>query len=484
MRITNNMISSNAKNNINATKVLVDKYNTQMTTQKKISKASDDPVIAIRSLRLSTSLSHINQYVDNNIPDASSWLDVTETALNNMITILTDVRTQCVNGSTDTLTTEDRNVILQSLKSLQDQVYSEGNADYAGRTVFTGYRTSSKLTFMTDQTDTSYEITQKFTTDDVEDFRYYTEGVTVPTSIDGNTPNCTTDVTEYSYQRLRLGYGNTTDQVSLKINGNDTAFTSYENMSDFDPASLGDDQIAYIQETGEFIFGKNAGKDLVDQNSDVEVTYTKTGFEASDVRPEYYYDCKDITGGQEIVYTFGDQPINFTVANNTDVPVNTQASEILSPNIKRDVDQLVDIVQTSLNAQKKVDDIKSMMKEERYSDKDSQAKLQTYLDSAQKELDYANDNMRKTYAQYVTNFDGYMKDVNLAITDVGSTESRISLIKTRIENQQSTIEELKSSNEDRDISDIIIDYYAMYNAYQSSLTAASKIGERSLLDYL
>ena len=109
MRITNNMIMGNTKTNINSTKVLVDKYNTQMTTQKKISKASEDPVIAIRSLRLSTSLSHLDQYKDNNIPDASSWMDVTQTALSNMKSLLTDIRTQCVNGSTDTLTADVRN---------------------------------------------------------------------------------------------------------------------------------------------------------------------------------------------------------------------------------------------------------------------------------------------------------------------------------------------------------------------------------------
>ena len=73
MRITNNMIMGNTKTNINATKLLVDKYNTQMTTQKKISKASEDPVIAIRSMRMATTLSHRGQYVDNNIPDAQSW---------------------------------------------------------------------------------------------------------------------------------------------------------------------------------------------------------------------------------------------------------------------------------------------------------------------------------------------------------------------------------------------------------------------------
>ena len=101
MRVTNNMITANTKSNINGNKVLVDKYNTQMTTQKKINRPSEDPVVAIRSLRMQTSLSHITQYLDNNISDANAWLDVTETALTNMKKILTDIRTQCVNGYTD-----------------------------------------------------------------------------------------------------------------------------------------------------------------------------------------------------------------------------------------------------------------------------------------------------------------------------------------------------------------------------------------------
>ena len=244
MRITNNMIMSNTKTNINLTKQLVDKYNTQMTTQKKISKASDDPVIAIRSLRLSTNLTHIDQFVDNNIPDADSWLDVTETALKNMKTLLTDIRTQCVNGSTDTLTADDRNTILKQLTAMKSQVYTEGNSDYAGRTVFTGYRTSSKLTFQTDSQKTTYEITQSLGADSLEEKRYYTNGVTVPGTIGTATPDCDTDVKEYSYQRIRLGYGSTTSDVTLSIDGTDTAFTNYKYSSDFDPSKLGDDDIA------------------------------------------------------------------------------------------------------------------------------------------------------------------------------------------------------------------------------------------------
>ena len=50
MRVTNNMIMSNTKININGNKTNVNTLNNQMTSQKKISRPSDDPVIAIRAL--------------------------------------------------------------------------------------------------------------------------------------------------------------------------------------------------------------------------------------------------------------------------------------------------------------------------------------------------------------------------------------------------------------------------------------------------
>jgi len=162
MRVTNNMIMKSSTNNVNATKVNVNDKNNQMTTNKKISRPSEDPVIAIRALRLGTTLNKLDQYVDKNIPDAASWLEVTETAILNMKSLITDMRTLSVNGSTGTLTADDRNTILSQLQALQKQMYSEGNADYAGRTVFTGFRTNSTLTFSEDEADTKYNIKEKF----------------------------------------------------------------------------------------------------------------------------------------------------------------------------------------------------------------------------------------------------------------------------------------------------------------------------------
>ena len=59
-------------------------------------------------------------------------------------------------------------------------------------------------------------------------------------------------------------------------------------------------------------------------------------------------------------------------------------------------------------------------------------------------------------------------------TDVGSKGSRLALTKSRMSEQQMTFKKLKSTNEDKELSDIIIDYTAAYNAYQASMQAASK----------
>lgn len=517
MRITNGMITANTKSNINSNKIMVDKYNTQMTTQKKISKASENPVIAIRALRLQTSLNHLNQYVDNNIPDAQSWLNTTETALNNMKKIITDIRTQCVNGATDTLTDEDRKTILQQLSSLVDQIYSEGNADYAGRTVFTGYRTSSQLTFNVDDPDTTYEIKENFTFEDVKEKRYYFGTTTIPATVNNTTADCPDNTTVDNLYRVRLAYEKvSSNNISIsfdqdiKIGGqtvpaNDAitaastpALKVYASRAEWEASgNIQDNQeeIILIEETGELIFSDEISDQIMETKAGLNVSYEKTGFDKGEVRPEYYFDCTDLsectvdaTGAWDrtkaVNFTKEDQVISYTIANVTELPVNTQASDVFGPDIQRDVEDMIVAINASVNAHDKIAKVKAMMKEAQYAGEEDQKKLQTYLDAAQKEADYADDNLQKMYGAYISNFDGYLEKINIGITNVGSLTNRLQLTQNRVENQQTTIEELKSNNEDRDISDIIIDYYASQNAYKGSLTAAAQVGRTSLLDYL
>lgn len=175
MRITNKVMQNNSLSNINTNKRLQDQLNTQMATEKKINRPSDDPVVAIRALRLRTNVSQITQYYDKNSKDAKSWLSVTEDALTTVSSVIEDLIEQTTKGSNENLTSSDRKTILDALASLRDEVYATGNADYAGRSIFTGYRTDTSLKFKAD-TEKRYSITEQITSGNIDSITYVKTG--------------------------------------------------------------------------------------------------------------------------------------------------------------------------------------------------------------------------------------------------------------------------------------------------------------------
>jgi flagellar hook-associated protein 3 FlgL len=157
---------------------------------------------------------------------------------------------------------------------------------------------------------------------------------------------------------------------------------------------------------------------------------------------------------------------------------------VLNADIGRDVDEMIDAVSRAISANQKVEDIEAMQKMEAYKDDDSQAALEQWLAAAKKERDYADNNLQKLYNTYLGNFDGYLQKANLALTDLGSKDASLALTKNRVTNQQTTVETLKSQNEDRELSDIILDYTSAYTAYEASLQAAAQLNQTTLLNYL
>lgn len=143
MRVPNGMMSNRLLTNINRNLALLDKYNTQGSTGKKIQVPSDDPIIASRSLKFRTMLSEAEQYAKNT-SDATSWIDATETVFVNMNKILEDMKGLMTQGANDSYTLEDRKKILTEYQSLIEQLEQELNSDYMGRNLFSGFRTDKK----------------------------------------------------------------------------------------------------------------------------------------------------------------------------------------------------------------------------------------------------------------------------------------------------------------------------------------------------
>ena len=718
MRITNGMMMNTTKTNINNNKVSVDRLNTQMSTQKKITKPSDNPLIAIKSLRLSTTLSQINQYYGNNIKDAQSWMDVTETALTNMKDILNDAYRLAVNGSTGTLSDEDRQTILTQLKSLSSQLYAEANADYADRTVFSGYKTNSTVTFQDalEASNAKYEINEQLSIDDMQTYTYYANKLDTPSAgeVQDPTANPVGTPQEEILKRLRLAYNKLSNLNSLAYNyavdtssskadgttkGNvtitadmtgaassqlfqwrslrkDSAFTyqadangqmtgaSLEDMNGYklnisskggfsvddpsltmavrettiggvttrtytftdeagntafiaqeaddgngtktayvvdaqgnrvdlaydangvlttvkdsqgnsintnleltvgaaddatitvanadgnvamtakaapvdatdpaqgksyevytsdkqlttklniekmteqefnayltklaaDPDTVSEqykDTIIYLPDSGEMVLGNNIAQTMASEFATLNVNYDKNGFTKGETRPEMYFNCtnkSDFSAANHITYTNYDadgnwihQNINYAVSTNQDMAINTQIHDVVSADCYRDMAEMTDLVQAAIDAHTTVTNIQNMIDSGDYTADDQVAYLKDCLEKAKKQVAYADDHLQKVYGTQIANFEKYLSRVNLRITDVGSRGDQLSLTENRMSNQKTTFTELKSTNEDEELSDVTIDYTSAFTAFQASLKAAGKIDNMTLLDYL
>ena len=208
MRITNKIMQNNSLYNINNNKVTEDQLNTMMSTGKKITRPSDDPVIAIRALRLRSTVAQLQQYYEKNAKDAESWLEVTADAMSNVTSVLTDCVKQATKGANKDLTLDDLTTIITQMDSLAKEYYSTGNVDYAGRYIFTGYRTDTPLTFEEPTTSNYEDINDEFRAENVSDSKRILGKYRLDSSTALDETTDQDEIIERSVGRIRLSYDN------------------------------------------------------------------------------------------------------------------------------------------------------------------------------------------------------------------------------------------------------------------------------------
>lgn len=540
MRITSKIMQNNSLSNINTNKILQDKLNTQMSTEKKINRPSDDPVVAIRALRLRTNVSQVTQYYSKNAPDAESWIKITEDALSTVTEVITNMITRCTSGANENLKSEDRITILEELKKLRDEVYATGNADYAGRSVFTGYRTETTLKFTKD-TQKTYSITEHINSSNIDTITHVKtgdlNGINDANFGDAAHGGITEqDVEESEIHRIRLSYGDVDALASYKdgtvpvINYYDEATGKYVPVqvdtngdgipdTDMDPitvSSVNDIPNPYeaiqnnpngavlIKETGELLLGSNVYDSLMSKKDNVNttfnessilVTYQKTNWEKDDLKPEHYFTCTDKTAadpadyitynanyivpGEEIIK----QAIEYDVGMNQTIRVNTTADEVFTHAIGRDVDDLVDAMQDVVDMEATVARLEKMVKDDKYTDQEREV-IQRQLDAANKALVSLSEKSQKMYEAGVTKMQGHLDMANLAVTNCGTRGKKLELITTRLMSQKTNFETLEAENENVDVTEVAIQLGSAELTYEAALMATSKIMKTSLMDYI
>ncbi len=494
MRITNKMMTNNMMSNINKNKLNMNSLEEQYSSGKKIQKPSDDPIIAVRALKLRTNLSELTQYYEKNIPDAKNWMDVSESALTTVNDVLSQINTYCVQGSTDTLTPKDRSYIAENLGQLKQQIYQEGNTNYAGRYVFTGYKTDSSLLFEDSSSTISYTITQNIPSSEIQSINKVTGSYTLD-DFDDPANDLSQAPQMQSAYRIQLAYSklDSTPPTSIryfKDGVEQTPITSNINSvssTDTNAYTPGPDDVNYIADTGELILGSNVYASLRTADN-MKIEYSKTGFEKGDLKPEHYFDCTMSDSAKPelgtVTYTKADsQPIQYEVNFNQKLTINTEASNSITHDIGRTIDNILQAVNDVTNAESKLDEVNKRLADPALSqaDKDRYTKLK---DQFTTELQLKKEVMQKAFSSGNTVSTKQQDKVNTAVADLGSRAVRLGLIENRLSSQQVDFTDLMSKNEDADVVETYIKYGSAQTIYNASLSAASKIVKNTLLDYL
>ncbi len=538
MRVTNLMMNSNMLTNINKNKEDLSKKFDQYATRQRIQRPSEDPVIAVRSLKYRSQLTELEQYYGKNIPDATAWLDITESALDNINDVLTNMNEYCVYGSTDTLEGVDRNSIAETMEQYKEHIYQSINTDYAGRYVFAGYRTDTPLLYDKKTIDTTYSITEPLTKNDIDRISYveggaeYTAGGTADYYL--STANTARLLETY---RIRLAYGSTdgleklsyTDANGVMQSLYDTTsgtpvvaagftFTEVNSNDSADangngPYTAATNEIKFIKDTGEIILGDEAFKTL-NSSQNISIEYKKTTFDTGDLKPEFYYDCVATTyemdsSGNYVLDGNGDkipvktveyetpseQNIYYEINFGQNLKVNTMANETLDTTIGREIDEILSALTEMQAVEEKLANVEIMLEDNTRNDLDALEKLKEQINT---ELVLRKTVLQEKFSRAITttkevqNGKTYItetgetkqKGVSIAATSLGSRYSRLKLTEERLLDQRTSFTELLDKNESVDLEEAITNYNSALVTYNGSLSAAGKVVQNTLLDFL
>ena len=450
-------------------------------------------------------MSELAQYKDKNIPDAYSWMDVTESALKQVNSILTNMYDYCVQGASDSYELEDRQTIIDTLKQFKDFIYKQQlNSDYAGRYVFSGYRTDTQMLFSAAQKNQTYTITEPQLSSQITSTKFvyggaeYTQG----TSADSYA-NMAPELLECN--KVTLSYDNldaTNDVTISYVDANGvqqtvtattmSVATEPQNIAyNMDANGVGASGVVFIPETGELIIGDDL-YDSIRAAGDFSVQYKKTEFTTDNVRPEHYFDCEVYDAGTNETKIYSNpsgQKINYQVNFSQSLTVNTLGCDSVSLGIGRMIDKIIAAAEDLSGSNEDLAAIEKLIAQTGVDDVDANGNnvlesLNELKSQIETEIVLKNTILQEAFGESLTGIKGHQSQINTSLSDLGARYKRLQLTEAKLKDLQVSYEELLSENEDVDIGEAFIKYTEADLLYQASLSATSKLLGNSLLDFI
>jgi flagellar hook-associated protein 3 FlgL len=142
MRVASKSIYDSVKYNLDNITESLSKANKTVSSGKRITELSDDPVGLIQALDIKSTLSSIEQ-LERNIDLGESWLNSAESALSSVQDLISDTKALCVQMATATTGEAERASAAGTIQNTIDEIISLANTEVNGRYIFAGSNTDS-----------------------------------------------------------------------------------------------------------------------------------------------------------------------------------------------------------------------------------------------------------------------------------------------------------------------------------------------------
>lgn len=142
MRVTQGMLTNNMLQNLSNSNSQMSKYMEQLSTGKKITRPSDDPVVAMKGMGYRTELVRVEQY-QRNTTEIHNWMDNTDAALNQATSAIQRIRELAVQASNGTNTDEELLNISEEVKQLREELVDIANTKVNDKYLFNGTNTNT-----------------------------------------------------------------------------------------------------------------------------------------------------------------------------------------------------------------------------------------------------------------------------------------------------------------------------------------------------
>lgn len=141
VRVTQNMLNNNMLRNLHKSMGNMDNLQQQLSSGRKISKPSDDPVVAARGMFYRSSLMENEQY-KRNVDEAQSWLDMTDSTLDEVGNVMKRIKELLVYSGDGAVSPQDLKTMGAEIQELKNHLGTLANQQVNGKYIFAGTDTN------------------------------------------------------------------------------------------------------------------------------------------------------------------------------------------------------------------------------------------------------------------------------------------------------------------------------------------------------